>query len=242
MSRSSAIRRRIRVLLLEGDPVTAGLILRQLQSSDLNCSNLNCVVDVVSDWKHFKDLITSARYEVLVADYNLLECTGPEALRWLRETGVSLPLILLTTGLGDELAIACVKEGAADCILKDRLDGLPLAVRSALAESAARHASRRRVERRRKAKASEALPGKFAHEINNLLMIIHGCAELLERHQSRTDQTKFHINQIYNAVSIAAKLIRQPAAERRQPAPGRPAGATRQSALGASTVEQTPSG
>src|SRR5207237_3075475 len=69
-----------------------------------------------------------------------------DALRWLRSSGYSTPFILLTGTLGDEVAVECIKEGATDYVLKEKLDRLPRACRRALEEEHLR-AQRDRAEK-----------------------------------------------------------------------------------------------
>ena len=73
-------------------------------------------------------------FDIILADYNLQDWTGLDALDILKASGKNIPVIMVTGSLGDEAAVACIKEGAADYVLKDRVARLPLAVRSALKE------------------------------------------------------------------------------------------------------------
>ena len=124
---SSSPAKVVRILILENNAKTARVILSRLQSP-----HLNCTADIVTHWEQLKALIPVGGYDALIADYNLLEVSGPEALRWMRETGFTVPFVLLTDGLRAELAVASTKSSAADCIRKDRLDLLPGALRLAL--------------------------------------------------------------------------------------------------------------
>src|SRR5258708_27456394 len=74
------------------------------------------------------------RYDLILAEYRLPDWTGLDALRWVRSSGVDIPFILVTGTLGDDLAVQCIKEGATDYVLKDKLDRLPRACRRALEE------------------------------------------------------------------------------------------------------------
>ena len=61
--------------------------------------------------------------------------TGLDAVRWLRSSGFSVPFILVTGFLSEDLAAACIKEGANDYIMKDNLERLPIAIMRALEET-----------------------------------------------------------------------------------------------------------
>ena len=167
MFRRSSPANVVRILILENNVETARTILSRLQSPHLNCG-----ADIVSDWKQFKDLIASATYDALIADYNLLEGSGPEAVRWLRETGFAVPFVLLTGGLGDELAVASMKE-RADSIRKDRLDLLPGALRLAL------EAQKTRAQRHRSARTRWQQHASIFHRAPYGICLTNGDGQIL---------------------------------------------------------------
>lgn len=76
--------------------------------------------------------------DIVLADYYLSGFTALDALEWLRADGHDVPLIIVTGYLGDEAAAECIRKGAADYLLKDRLGRLGAAVRGALDELALR--------------------------------------------------------------------------------------------------------
>ncbi|HEX4605280.1 MAG TPA: PAS domain S-box protein, partial [Candidatus Angelobacter sp.] len=121
------------ILLLEDDPMDAELSLRKLESSGLSFS-----VKSIGSAEDFKREIISTKYDVILGDYRMPNWTGLEAVRWLRASGYKVPFILVTGTLGDELAVECIKEGANDYILKDKLERLPFAILRAVEESRVR--------------------------------------------------------------------------------------------------------
>src|SRR6266700_4411248 len=123
----------IRILLLEDNPSDAELCRRKLESSGLEFS-----IKSVGTSDQFKLEIGTGAYEIVLGDYRLPSWTGLEAVRWLRGSGSLIPFILVTGTLGDELAVECIKEGATDYILKDKLDRLPFAIHRALDEQSVR--------------------------------------------------------------------------------------------------------
>jgi CheY-like chemotaxis protein len=111
----------VSILLLEDDPLDAELCLRKLESSDLFFS-----IKSVGNADDFKLEVATNKYDIILGDYRMPNWTGLEAVRWLRASGYSIPFILVTGTLGDELAVECIKEGANDYVLKDKLERLPL--------------------------------------------------------------------------------------------------------------------
>jgi len=104
-------------------------------------------MDVVSDSVHFQQKLQANTYDMVFGDYHLPRWNGLEAVRWLRKAGYTMPFILITGTLGDELAVECIKEGATDFVVKDKLERLPAVLRRALREQALQ-AERDRAEQR----------------------------------------------------------------------------------------------
>ncbi len=129
----SSARQPLRALVIENDPADVELCAHELFRAgfDPHC-------DVVQTLEEFSGRVRAAPYDVILADYNLPGWNGMAALDRLRSEGLDIPFILVTGTLGEEAAVACIKRGAADYVLKDRLARLPVAVRGALAEKSLR--------------------------------------------------------------------------------------------------------
>ncbi|MDE3150644.1 MAG: PAS domain S-box protein, partial [Gemmatimonadota bacterium] len=80
----------------------------------------------------FEAALDAGPCDVVLADYSLPNWSGMGALEALRERRLDVPLILVTGTLGEERAVDCLKAGAADYVLKDRLGRLGTAVRHAV--------------------------------------------------------------------------------------------------------------
>src|SRR6266851_9024110 len=76
----------------------------------------------------------SAELDVIVADYSLPQFNAPYALKHLRERGLDVPFIVVTGTVTEEAVVECMKQGAADYLLKDRMARLGPAVSRALEE------------------------------------------------------------------------------------------------------------
>src|SRR5258708_32612668 len=74
----------------------------------------------------------SADLDVIVADYSLPQFSAPYALKHLRERGLDVPFIVMTGTVTEDAVVECMKQGAADYLLKDRMARLGQAVRRAL--------------------------------------------------------------------------------------------------------------
>jgi len=98
---------------------------------------------VVQAEKEFERELRAQRPDIVLADYNLPQWKGMEALDVLRRAGLDIPLILVSGALGDVTAVECIKRGATDYVLKDGLARLPEAIRRALQEKTLRERQER---------------------------------------------------------------------------------------------------
>lgn len=130
----------IRVLLVEDNPANAELFLHALRGESV----VNHP-DLVKTPEEFERKLRENSYDVVLADYQLSGWSGLDALAIIQKQGLNLPLVLVTSALGEEKAVECIKLGVSDYVLKDHLLRLPMAVRRAfdrksLAEKSTRDA------------------------------------------------------------------------------------------------------
>jgi len=119
--------RSLRVLILGDHADDAELIVRELRHHGFD-----------PDWKRVatKDQVLAhlrPDLDVILADYTLPSLDAVEALRLLRERKLDIPFIVVTEAIGEEAAAACLRQGADDYLLKDRLARLGPAVEQAMA-------------------------------------------------------------------------------------------------------------
>src|SRR5450755_3255790 len=119
----------IRILLLEDNPKDAKLVLHTLARAGLKVES-----DVVRDTAEFMEALRSRPYQLILCDYSLPGWSGAEALRWVRSSGLKMPLIYVSGTLGEDVAVDCIKNGATDYVIKGNLERLPHAVRRAMQE------------------------------------------------------------------------------------------------------------
>ena len=121
----------LRALILEDDPWDAELVLVTLRRATPGLQ-----AEVLDSSELFRQRLAESEFDIILADYNLGGWTALDALEILRESGKSIPLIVVTGALGDEAAVECVRRGAADYVLKDRLERVPVAVDRAVRRKA----------------------------------------------------------------------------------------------------------
>jgi two-component sensor histidine kinase len=67
-------------------------------------------------------------WDLIIADYRLPEFDAPSALSLLQQSGHDIPFIVVSGAMGDELAVAIMRSGAQDYLLKTDLARLAPAV------------------------------------------------------------------------------------------------------------------
>jgi two-component system, cell cycle sensor histidine kinase and response regulator CckA len=157
----------LRVLVVEDIPADAELILAELKRAGYAVD-----ADVVATPEELTARLTAGEYDVVLSDYGLRGWTAMDVIEQLRQHAPDAPLIVVTGSQGDEVAAACVKEGAAEYILKNHLTLLPIAIRRARAERALRHAQRTAETRYQMLFDSSPLPTwVFDHETHAVLAV-----------------------------------------------------------------------
>jgi two-component system sensor histidine kinase UhpB len=81
-------------------------------------------------------------WDLIVGDYHLPTCTGLEALAEVRAAGLDIPFLLVSGTIGEEAAVAAMKAGAADYLMKHHLARLIPVVERELREAAQRRQAR----------------------------------------------------------------------------------------------------
>jgi PAS domain S-box-containing protein len=72
------------------------------------------------------------RPDIVISDYSLPSFDGMQALRLSLDHDDTIPFIVFTGSMNEETAVACMKAGATDYIIKEHTKRLPYAVREAL--------------------------------------------------------------------------------------------------------------
>lgn len=75
------------------------------------------------------------RPDIILADYAMPSFNALRALELVERLQLNIPFIVLTGFVSEEVVVECMKRGAADYLLKDRLVRLGAAVKRALEES-----------------------------------------------------------------------------------------------------------
>jgi DNA-binding NarL/FixJ family response regulator len=117
-----------RVLVLNDDKADADLVEQQLSAAGMTVEKRS-----VSSADAFKDLLEELRPDVVLSDYSSANSfTACDALDVLRYQSPATPLIVVTETINGLSAVACLRNGAEDIVIKKNIARLPAAVTTAI--------------------------------------------------------------------------------------------------------------
>ncbi len=122
-------RRIVRILFVDPKESDVELCLQELKRMDFAVS-----ADRVQTPKEFEKRLRAQSYDVIVCDNSMPGWTGMEALDLLHKVNHEIPFILATRILEEDMTEFFMRKGAFDCVDKNRLNRLPLAVALAVEE------------------------------------------------------------------------------------------------------------
>ena len=79
-----------------------------------------------------RQALRDEQWDIIFADYSLPSFSAQDTITALRETGLDIPVIVVSGTVGEDVAVQTLKLGAEDYLLKQNLTRLAPAVRNAL--------------------------------------------------------------------------------------------------------------
>jgi signal transduction histidine kinase len=201
----------LRVLFVEDSEADAELLLHELARGGY---------DVTARRVQTADTMRAAlhadTWDVVLSDYSMPAFSAPDALAVLRTTDLDLPFIIVSGTIGEGTAVASLKAGACDFLVKGQLARLVPAIERERREVDLRReralAHRTLEDQLRQAQKMEAvgqLAGGVAHDFNNMLTAILGYAELLTEQIGPDKPIGADLREIRAAAERAAALTKQ---------------------------------
>jgi PAS domain S-box-containing protein len=129
-----------KILIAEDNASDAELLLRELHRAgfgpkwdrvDTELEYLKCLTPEV---------------DLVISDYEMPQFSGLQALELLKASGLDIPFIIISGTIGEDTAVAAMKQGAADYLLKDRLGRLGQAINHALEQNKLRRERRETIQ------------------------------------------------------------------------------------------------
>lgn len=183
--REGDVATRLRLLVIDDSPEDAALIVRHLGRQGFEVEHTR-----VDSADGLTAALQESAWDAAVCDYSMPGFDPARALVVLRGLGIDIPVIVVSGMVGEEAAVACMRAGAHDFVLKDNLTRLAPAVRRELVDAATRRrlrASESALAQSMKLRALGQMAAGIAHDLKNILhplaLQLHIAARALEKKQ-----------------------------------------------------------
>lgn len=122
-----AVKHTLKILHLEDLASDAKLIERELNKAlpPFEKRVVSTRIDFIKALEEFAP-------DIILSDHSLPSFDSVQALQLVKEKGLQIPFILITSAMTDEFAASVMRAGTSDYIIKDRLQRLPSAVLNSL--------------------------------------------------------------------------------------------------------------
>jgi DNA-binding NtrC family response regulator len=119
---------KLNVLIVEDNPDDADMLVKELSRGGIDSQYFRVETE--------NDFIAALKSHpsIILSDYSMPDFSGLRAIELLRESGLDIPLILISGTVGEDVAVEAMRFGATDYLLKDRTARLSSAVERALLE------------------------------------------------------------------------------------------------------------
>jgi len=131
----------LRLLIVEDSEDDALFLLHELRKGGYTVTS-----ERVDTAPAMSAALEKQAWDVVIADYVMPYFSAPDALILLKGKGIDLPFIVVSGKIGEDIAVATMKAGAHDYIMKDNLKRLVPAVERELREAVERQERRRAEE------------------------------------------------------------------------------------------------
>ena len=179
--------RELRILLVEDSAEDAELMIDQMREAGIHGRFQRVESEV-----ELQQALAAGVPDIVLSDLSMPGFTGFEALHLVRRVDPELPFIFVSGTMGEASALAALRHGANDYIIKHQPARLPSAVLRAVGDAQAVR-ERRRVEtelmRAQRLESLSLLAAGLSHDLRNILQPLLIMPELLK---ARTEDKQLH--------------------------------------------------
>ncbi|MFW5757705.1 MAG: response regulator [Bacteroidota bacterium] len=121
------MRDKLKILFVEDLSSDYELAVHEIKTAGIDFQSI--CVETEAD---FTDALQSYQPDIIISDYSMPSFDGTKALELTIDHNPFCPFIILTGSMNEETAVDCLKSGATDYVLKERIKRLPYAVKESL--------------------------------------------------------------------------------------------------------------
>jgi len=193
----------LRILLVEDSEDDLHLILRELTRRGYAPTYRQVYTET-----GLRAALEEGRWDAVVCDYALPGFRAEEALKAVQEADPDMPFIVVSGRIGEETAVAMMRAGAHDYLMKHNLRRLVPAIERELREADVRR-RRRRVEEELRAanEAKDRFLATLSHELRNPLAAISASIDALWLRVAHDPSLKRALEVLKRNVDIQARLV-----------------------------------
>lgn len=187
----------LRVLIVEDSEHDAALLLRELQKAGYSPVHRR-----VETAKETTDALESEHWDIVLSDYVLPDFSGLATIKLVRQKDSNLPLIIISGQIGEDTAVAAMKAGAQDYIIKGNLKRLGPAIERELAEAENRR-------QRQKAETElEKYHANLEHLVKQRTAELTGANQILEKEIAEHKKTEEELKESESKAASSAEYLR----------------------------------
>lgn len=132
----------LRALIVEDSEDDALLLVRELQRGGYDPT-----FERVDSATAMAQALNARPWQIVLADYTMPQFSGTDALELLKRSGLDIPFIFVSGAMGEDSAVAAMKTGAHDYVIKGNLKRLLPAIARELREAEIRRQRKQDVEK-----------------------------------------------------------------------------------------------
>lgn len=198
----------LRILIAEDAEDAAALLMRKLATEGPYEPACKRVATLAA----FNHALDGRAWDIIISDHGMPDFSAIDILRALRARDLDIPVIIVSGAIEAETAVAAMKAGAGDYIMKSDLTRLIPAIEREIREAKSRQEKRQTEEQLRQSQKMECvgrLSGGIAHDFNNLLAAILGSVSFLAVGPKGNPDWQTDVEEIRKAALRAASLTQQ---------------------------------
>ncbi len=157
----------LRALIVEDSEDDAALLLRELRRGGYEPTHAR-----VETAETMRAELSGHPWDIVLSDFSMPQFDAFDALALLRSTGLDLPFIIVSGTIGEDRAVAAMRAGANDYVLKGNLTRLVPAVERELEQAKQRRVRRQTDDELRHARAVEARLGRLLDESSDEIHVL----------------------------------------------------------------------